>query len=237
MRLCMVMALASVAGAQTADVVQGEKTFRSHCSPCHGLKGAGARGPALNRGEFFHGTTDADLLRIVSEGISGTEMPGSFYEEDRLKQVVAYLRTLNIGAAALKGDPRAGRALFRNQGCPQCHRIKGDGGRLGPDLSRVGVSRSPEHLRESLVNPDADVRQQWWFVAAADRNGNKFEGFLLNEDTYSAQILDFSERLRSIDKTALASYRVEKRSKMPSFKGTLSEKDLDDIVAYLGGLR
>ena len=237
MRLWLVMAAASIAGAQTADVAQGEKTFRTHCSPCHGLNGTGGRGPALNRGEFFHATTDADLMKLIAEGISGTEMPGIFYEEDRIKQIVAYVRTLNQSQrAALSGDPRRGAQLFRSKGCQQCHRIAGEGGRLGPDLSRVGMARSADHLRQSLLHPDADVRQQWWFVVAVEKNGSKLEGFLLNEDTYSAQILDFSEQLRSINKATLSSYRVEKTSKMPSYNGT-SEKEIDDIVAYLGGLQ
>src|SRR5207244_3051378 len=82
------------------DVTAGAKTFRAHCSPCHGLHGEGGRGPNLASGQFFHGSSDADLLRNISDGISGTEMPGLFYSPDRVWQIVAYIRSLNAAATA-----------------------------------------------------------------------------------------------------------------------------------------
>jgi len=72
-----------------ADVAQGQKTFRSHCAPCHGVNGEGGLGPNLTTGVFYHGSTDADLLRNIANGIEGTEMPGLFYSPDRIWQVIA----------------------------------------------------------------------------------------------------------------------------------------------------
>src|SRR5438105_1392778 len=146
-----------------ADVAQGEKTFRSHCSPCHGLKAEGGRGPNLSTGIFYHGGADADLLRNISNGIDGTEMPGLFYSPDRVWQVIAFLRSLN--AASEPSSPTAaaqGETLFNRNGCAQCHRVNGAGGRMGPDLSAIGKTRSPEHLRQSLLEPNADVRKRYW---------------------------------------------------------------------------
>src|SRR5215469_8745463 len=101
-----------------ADVAQGEKTFRSHCSPCHGLKGEGGRGPNLATGIFYHGSTDADLLQNISNGIDGTEMPGLFYSPDRVWQVVAYIRSLNVAPLGISAAPvAAGEALFKGKGC------------------------------------------------------------------------------------------------------------------------
>ena len=54
------------------DVAQGAKTFRSHCASCHGLHGEGGIGPRLASGRFYHGSTDADLLNNISNGIPGT---------------------------------------------------------------------------------------------------------------------------------------------------------------------
>ena len=77
------------------DVTAGAKTFRSHCAECHGLNGEGGRGPNLSDGVFYHGSSDPDLLRNISNGIPGTEMPGLFYSSDRVWQVIAYIRSLN----------------------------------------------------------------------------------------------------------------------------------------------
>ncbi len=220
-----------------ADVAAGAKTFRSHCSPCHGLNGEGGRGPNLAAGRFYHGSSDADLLRNISTGIPGTEMPALFYNADRIWQIVAYIRSLSAAPAAPVGDPARGKALFSAKGCPQCHRVRGEGGRLGPDLTTIGESRAPAYLRQSLLDPDAVVLPPYWVVRFRDDSGRAHEGFLLNEDTYTVQFLDFQSRLHSMEKSGLQDYRVEKKSRMPSFRGALSDAALQDLVAYLSSLR
>src|SRR5579872_3630446 len=116
-----------------ADIAAGARTFRSHCSPCHGMNGEGGRGPNLASGRFYHGASDADLLTNVADGIAGTEMPGLFYMEDRIWQIVAYIRSLNVSPERPAGDLARGTDLFRSKGCIGCHRVNGQGGGFGPD--------------------------------------------------------------------------------------------------------
>ncbi len=221
-----------------ADLAAGAKTFRSHCSVCHGLNGEGGRGPNLAKGDFYHGSSDSDLLNNISSGIPGTEMPGLFYSPDRVWQVVAYIRSLNAAATVKAvGDPARGAALFRSKGCAPCHRVNGEGGRLGPDLTHIGRTRSPDHLRQSIIDPNADVPQRYWLVTCKDSSGKEYQGFLMNEDTYTVQLIDMQEQLHSFDKVELKEYRVEKASKMPSYKDALTGEELQDLVAFLVALR
>jgi putative heme-binding domain-containing protein len=221
-----------------SDVAQGEKTFRSHCSPCHGFKGEGGRGPNLATGVFYHGATDADLLRNISNGIDGTEMPGLFYSPDRVWQVVAYIRSLNASSQhSSAASVAAGEALFKRERCAQCHRINGTGGRLGPDLSSIGTTRSADHLRQSVLEPDADVRQRYWVVKVVDGTGKASEGFLMNEDTYTIQFIDASGQLHSMEKASLKSFQIDKVSKMPVYRGKLSGDEVNALVGYLSSLR
>ena len=225
-------------GRTPADVAAGAKTFRSHCAECHGLQAEGGRGPNLAEGRFYHGASDADLLKNISEGILGTEMPGLFYSEDRVWQVIAFIRSLNEashGTAA--GDRGHGERIFLSSGCSSCHRVQGNGGRMGPDLTNIGKIRSAQHLRESVINPAADVRQRYWIVDLVTEEGKPITGFLMNEDTYSVRFIDFNGELGSHPKSDLKSYRVQKTSRMPSYKDRFSVKDLDDLVAYLSSLR
>ena len=221
-----------------ADVAAGAKTFRSHCASCHGVNGEGGRGPNLTSGVFFHGSSDLDLLNNISDGIQGTEMPGLFYSPDRVWQVVAFLRSLSAGTVAKPtADVALGVELFKSRGCPQCHRVNGEGGRLGPDLSDIGKTRSVEHLRAALVDPQADVRQRYWVVSFRDASGKSQEGFLMNEDSYTVQFMDMSERLHSVTKSGVKDYKVEKTSRMPSFKDSLNNSDLEQLVGYLSSLQ
>lgn len=57
-----------------------------------------------------------------------------------------------------RGDPGKGRAAFRARGCPACHSVDGRPGSLGPDLSRVGETRTdPEWYRKYLQDPRSVV--------------------------------------------------------------------------------
>jgi putative heme-binding domain-containing protein len=220
-----------------ADVAAGAKTFRSHCAVCHGSNGEGDRGPNLAAGRFYHGSSDRDLLRNIANGIPDTDMPGLFYSPDRIWQVIAYIRSLASNSGSLSGDAAGGSALFRSKGCFQCHRVDGEGGRLGPDLTVIGQSRSPAYLRRAIVDPNADVPQRYWVVTGIDESGAHYEGFLMNEDTYTAEFIDFQGELHTLMKSDLKDYRVGRISKMPSFQNALSPAELDDVVAYLSSLR
>jgi cytochrome c oxidase cbb3-type subunit III len=220
-----------------ADVAAGAKTFHSHCSPCHGYQGDGGRGPNLAAGRFYHGSSDADLLKNISQGIPGTEMPGLFYNEDRVWQVVAFIRSLSANAAKSPGDANSGAALFRSQGCTGCHSIRGEGGALGPDLSGIGAARSLDNLKQSILAPDVEVQPLYWTVSFEDASGKPVQGFLLNEDTYTVQLLDRAARLQSYEKASVKNYAIDKRSTMPSYRDKLSSQQLDDLVAYLWSQR
>ncbi|HKW99098.1 MAG TPA: c-type cytochrome [Bryobacteraceae bacterium] len=220
------------------DIAAGAKTFRSHCAVCHGPNGEGGRGPRLASGVFYHGNSDQEILNNISNGIPGTEMPSMFYEEDRLWQVVAYIRSLSAASSAKgSGDPGRGREIFLAKGCMQCHRVNGEGGRLGPDLTDIGQRRAAAYLRESILDPSADVGERYWVVSFNDPSGKSHNGFVMNEDTYSVQFLDFNEQLQSFEKAGLKDYQVVKTSKMPSYKSVLSDQEVDDLVAWLSSLR
>lgn len=244
-RLVLLLWAGSLAGQQgirnprttPEDIAAGAKTFRSHCAPCHGLQGEGGRGPNLANGRFYRGASDKDLLHNISEGIAGTEMPGIFYTEDRLWQIIAYIRSLNVSMERPAGDVARGAGLFRSKGCAGCHRVSGEGGRLGPDLSQIGKMRSLDHLRRSILDPGAEVPPRYWVARFKDGTGRAVEGFILNEDTYTLQLMDMNEQLHTYDKTAIKEYGVEKISKMPSYRDSITGEPLNDLVAYLASLR
>jgi putative heme-binding domain-containing protein len=116
--------------------------------------------------------------------------------------------------------------------CARCHA----GGIVGPELSAIGAVRTPVSLRASLVEPSAEIYSDYVTVVVETRSG-VVEGIVLNEDDLSVQLRLTSGDMRSFLKKDVLAVRHENRSLMPSFRGTLSEGEIDAIVVYLSSLR
>lgn len=222
------------------DAAAGGRIYRAHCASCHGLDGSGGKGADLTSGRYRHGSSDEELYETISKGIPGTEMPWTFFDGKQLWQVVSFVRTLvkadQPGAAA--GNPERGAELFRSKGgCLQCHMVAGEGGHGAPPLGDIGASRSAKSLKASILRPGEQVLAVDWTVRIVTKSGEKVSGRRLNEDTFSVQVLDSTGRLRSLMKSDLSSYDIDKKSGMPPYEGVLSNEEVDDIVAYLTTLR
>jgi putative heme-binding domain-containing protein len=221
----------------------GRGTFRIYCAPCHGLKAEGLRAPDLTRGVYSVGDTDADLFRVISEGAQGTEMPGfaeRLGDAENVWRIVTYIRSITRrDTAPPKGNAQNGEKLYWSKGgCAQCHRAGGKGGRLGPDLSRIGRERSYTYLRESILKPNAEITPGYATILVVTRDGKKITGVQRGFDNFSAQLMDMSEKFHSFERTAVSSITREFRSMMPDTYGKMfSPSELDDLLAYMVSLR
>ncbi len=223
------------------DARMGQRFYQSKCTSCHGLDATGddeGDGPDLTTGSFQHATTDAGLFRVIRDGIEGTSMRGLRREKEQvIWQLVTYLRTLSdaVDLASLPGSPEAGSAAFERLDCGRCHMVQGRGGRLGPDLSRVGERRDPEELARDLTEPNAEVAPRWWTLRLTRADGTVIEGLRMGEDTFNLRLMDGEERLRSFAKAAVGKVERTLESTMPA--EPLSDVERDDLVAYLASLR
>ena len=243
--LLVMLAGASLAAAQSASSqatpagrAAGEKIFRAHCAGCHGVAGVGGTGPSLTTGVFYHGSTDADLYKNITQGIEGTAMPDQFFTGAQIWQIVAYVRSISATPVRTKlpGNATHGAELFASKGCSGCHLVKGEGGVRGPDLSVIGSQRSVAHLRESITDPGAKVENAYWVAKVITKDGKNHSGFLMNQDTYAIQMLDFADGLRMVNRADFKDFGIDRGSSMPSYKDKLSAGELDDVVAFLAGL-
>jgi putative heme-binding domain-containing protein len=151
------------------------------------------------------------------------------------KWIVFAVVTLYVPA---NGDAASGQAIFEGKGvCLSCHAVAGHGGSLGPDLNRIGITRSIESLRLALVNPDAEVEKQYLTVVVTTKQGHTVRGIGLNEDDISIQIRDIEGNPLSFSKEDLKSVRREQRSVMPSYANRLTAAELGDLISYLRSLR
>jgi putative heme-binding domain-containing protein len=176
------------------------------------------------------------LYSVISNGVPGTEMP-SFREpldESNIWRLVTYVRSLShAGVAPMKGDWVAGEKLFWGKGgCGGCHRVGTRGGRMGPDLTRIGRTRSLKYLRDSVISPNDDLTPGYNTITVVTRDGKKIVGVQRGFDNFSAQLMDAQDNYYSFLKSDVVSAKREFRSIMPAGYGKMFAKpELDDVVA------
>jgi len=222
-----------------ADIAYGAKLYTEKCVTCHGSTGDQIGGVNLRSGKFRNAVIDRDLERFIRAG-SPAGMPAFNFDPAEMAGIVAYLRNMNaFDAATVKaGDVARGRAVFDGKGgCAKCHRIGSTGSRVAPNLSEIGSARSAGSLERSLVDPSSQMMPINRPVRAVRKDGTTIAGRRLNEDTYSVQIIDDSERLHSLLKSDLRELNISMTSPMPSYKGTLTDAEIADVVAYLLSLK
>lgn len=226
------------------DINAGERYFERQCSRCHGFDAKGddeTGGPDLT-GRLTRASTNVGVYNIIREGIPGTAMLalGANLPQAQVWQLVAYIDSLRTDPANidLPGSATAGNSLFSGKGdCNSCHMVNGQGGRQGPDLSRVGERRDPEELLSDLLSPHEDVAPRWWTMQVTTSDGIRREGLRMNEDSFSLRIMDDEANLWSFSKSQLESFERVEESTMPSYSQTLNDGEIDDLVAYLFSLR
>ena len=219
---------------QPSRIDTGHNLFLKTCSACHGAEAKGGRGPDLTAGRSKWGSTDAAILQNILTGIPGTQMPAFPMPEDDGRAIVAWLRSLrSVGPEEqVTGDPRAGQALFFGAaGCSRCHRFGGQGGRLGPNLSRIGEEKSVAALKKDITQPDETLREGYRTAEVHTADGSLIRGVIKNEDTLSLQMMDEREKLQLFSKSDLKEFTPLQRSLMPN--PHLSAADLDNLVAFL----
>ena len=121
--------------------------------------------------------------------------------------------------------------------CLNCHRVNGKGSYLGPELTDIGVTRRAAQLERSLLDPDAEILPQNRFYRVVTRDGKVVTGKLLNLDTFTVQMMDSNQQLRSFLKSNLKEFGFVDKSPMPSYQGKLSSEELADVLAYLVSLK
>jgi cytochrome c oxidase cbb3-type subunit III len=246
-----------------AEIDEGRKLYETNCGRCHNETGDGVTGVELFK-QFRRATTDEDVAKIIREGIPGTSMPShAFLTNMQALNVVAFLRSMvgvtaapraaavnapGRGAALLAtGDAGRGKALFEGKGgCASCHRVNGSGGQTGPDLSGIGRVRPARgfdpggpnvpQIERSILDPNAEIAPVYRVFQVVPKSGATVRGKLLNQDTFSIQILDTNQNLRSFMKTDLRDFGFVP-SPMPPYDGKLTSQELADLLVYLLSLR
>ncbi len=139
---------------------------------------------------------------------------------------------------ATQGDPRRGELVYRRQelACQKCHAIGETGGLVGPNLVSLGTTAQLDYLLESLLDPNAKVKEGYHTVVLVDQDGRQWAGIKLRQ-TDTAVILRDAEGQEHAVPLATIDVEAAGVSLMPAgLTEKLTQAELLDLTAFLSAL-
>ena len=141
-----------------------------------------------------------------------------------------------MAAAALKsGDPTRGERIYRRAelGCVLCHSIGGVGGKVGPDMTSLGASAPADYLVESVLVPNAKIKEGFHSIIVETKDDLEFSGILVRETGQELILRNAQNQEVSVAKNNLRK-RSNGLSLMPAgLVDTLSEEERLDLFRFL----
>ena len=133
------------------------------------------------------------------------------------------------------GDPARGQTLFFGDQarCSQCHIFRGQGGKVGPDLTDIGVKGRAEIYR-SIAAPSAAIEPAYTSYTVATKDGQVVVGVVRAEGIETIKVTDTNARATIIPRKQIEQIRPSATSVMPvGLTGALGTDAIRDLIAYL----
>ena len=138
------------------------------------------------------------------------------------------------------GDAEEGKKLFLSKAeasCLRCHKAKGEGGDVGPDLSKIGATKTREYLLESILDPNKELAQGFETAVLVLSNGKMYVGIVKSETAKDLKLQADDGSLVTIKKSDIEE-RLRGKSAMPEdVSKSLTKAELRDLVEFLSQLK
>ncbi|NRF38021.1 c-type cytochrome [Pedobacter foliorum] len=130
-----------------------------------------------------------------------------------------------------------GKMMFAATLCSSCHATGGEGGSVGPDLTRLGTRFSEKDILESIISPSKVISDQYAAKIYNLKDGSSIVGRFMKETKdkiYVSQNPFSPQTLREIKKSDIVKTSVSELSvMMPGMINSLNKEELKDLMAYL----
>ena len=138
------------------------------------------------------------------------------------------------------GDAVEGRKIFFEKAevyCLRCHKVNGEGGEVGPDLTGIGAKQSREYLLESIALPNQQIAAGFDSVVVTLKNGTTYAGLVKSETADELEINSPEDGVLKLKKEEIKT-RERGPSAMPEeLRQVLSKREMRDLVEYLSTLK
>jgi putative heme-binding domain-containing protein len=138
----------------------------------------------------------------------------------------------------MKGDAKAGAAVFRNNNggpnCIGCHQIGDEGRQVGPPLTTIGNKLSREQFFESILTPSAAILMSFELWIVRTKDGDIKTGIKTEENDDHLTLKDNNGEYVDIPMDKIAEKKQSSLSMMPEdITKSMSVQDLVNVVEYL----
>lgn len=174
---------------------------------------------------------DASRLHEVLQRLGGPKPSRRDMSADQLVKLIERVRT--------QGDAHRGEAVFRRAdlACMQCHAIGGAGGQVGPDLRTIGTSAPVDYLIESILQPDAKIKEGYHQTVVHTNDFEVIAGVVAASTDSHIILRDASGYEHRIDRADIESSTTSQTSIMPAgLADLMSDAELIDLVKFLSVL-
>jgi quinoprotein glucose dehydrogenase len=135
------------------------------------------------------------------------------------------------------GNADDGKKVFFEKAevsCVRCHKVGGEGGEVGPELTGLAAKKGLEYLLQSIVYPNASIAQGFETVLVNLKNGTAYAGVIKSETADVLELNSPEDGLVKVKKADIES-REKGLSGMPDgFGDLLTKQELRNLIEYLG---
>jgi quinoprotein glucose dehydrogenase len=139
------------------------------------------------------------------------------------------------------GNSKLGREIFTENAeaaCMRCHKWKGDGGDVGPDLAKSAQATDRALLLESIIDPSAKIAAGYDNVLLTLKNGEMVAGILNKEAADEVTLINVADGKKQQIKTAQIQERMRVPSAMPpGLADVLGKRNLRDLIEFLASAK
>ncbi|GAB3946868.1 hypothetical protein GCM10028805_18110 [Spirosoma harenae] len=170
------------------------------------------------------------LRRVVGSGF--VEVWGPIDHVALDEKAYARYRNLLTDEAVSNSNPTKGRQVFLKT-CGPCHKMYGEGGIIGPELT--GSNRANlDYLLGNILDPSAEIQDDYKMVVVTTRDGRTYVGNVAKENERQLTLRVIGQDAVVVNKADIQSREVNPASMMPTgLLDPLSESEIKDLVAFL----
>jgi putative heme-binding domain-containing protein len=204
-------------------------------------------GPGLLTESLKDRAIDTDLAKAALRVVASSGRPEETLTaairaagrlEDQPKKLSPEEMQSLLAEVKAHGDAAKGEAIFRREEmiCLKCHAVGDAGGVVGPNLVSLGASSQPDYILESLVDPNAKVKENFNTIVVATDDGEVITGIKVRETGTDLILRDAEDRETSVPLSKIEQQKAGASIMPAGLLDKLTRAELVDLTAFLSSL-